>query len=60
MQVIKEWKEIDQMPIDTHDLHASNRVMRTQHTCFGVLIGSQTSCHSINDGTIRGAQLSQL
>ncbi len=38
-QTIREWKYLDQ--IHPHDAHASSRIMRTYHTHFGVLIGSQ-------------------
>ncbi len=38
-QTIREWKDLDQ--IHPHDANASSRIMRTYHTHFGVLIGSQ-------------------
>jgi len=38
-QTIREWKDLDL--IHPHDAHASSRIMRTYHTHFGMLIGSQ-------------------
>ncbi len=37
--MIREWKDRDQ--IHPHDANVSSRIMRTYHTHFGVLIGSQ-------------------
>ncbi len=38
-QTIREWKDLEQ--IHPHDARASSKIMRTYHTHFGVLIGSQ-------------------
>jgi len=38
-QTIREWKDLDQ--IHPHNAHTSSRIIRTYHTHFGVLMGSQ-------------------
>ncbi len=57
-QMIREWKNLDQ--IHPHVAHVSSRVMRTYHTHFGVLIGSQPGWWDNQKRAIKPTLLSYL